>query len=279
MPVNPAYRGFCSALDAIERGADPWAAYERHYLRPHCDVLTAYWRQLWGADEERVREIVNAIRPRDYQALRDSLRALDVDAFASEALGRCSALTDLPEPQVDLLVGRFSPDAFLLEVAGQWHIGVGLERFADFSHLPLFVAHEYGHCARRLLAPQSSTLGDRLVGEGAAVAFAQTAYPHQPLARHLRMSPRRLHDIRELEPKLWAALAPHLDAPDSDAFLGVVSGGRRWMDFPPRFGGCLGYWAMRHWAEVRGASPASREVLAAPTKAVLDTYLGHLRTT
>jgi hypothetical protein len=269
MPINPAYRGFLKALDAIAQGADPWSAYQRHYLGPQREVVGAYWRQLWGFAEERLPEVARDLRPRDYRALRASLEAIEVEAPAAEAVARCAPLTDLPEPQVDLLIGRFSPDAFLFEVAGAWHIGVGLERFAEFSLLPLLVAHEYGHYARRLLAPELATLADRLVAEGIAVAFAQVAYPEQPLTRHLRMAPRRLHQIAELEPELWAALRPHLDAPYSDAFTGIVSGGRRWRDYPPRFGCHLGYMAVRAFARRHGLSPAGREVLAAPASIVL----------
>jgi hypothetical protein len=273
MSVNPTYRDFLAALDAIERGADRWAAYEQHYLSRHRELLRAYWRQCWGADEERVREMVREMRPGDYRALRQALEHADVDQLSREALDRCAPLVGLPEPQVDLLVGRFSPDAFLLEVEGGWHIGVGLERFAHFWDLPLFIAHEYGHYARRMLAAPPQTLGDLLVAEGAAVAFAQAAYPERQLARHLRMKRRRLHEIREQEPRLWQALKPHLQGHDIGAFAGLVYGGRGWSDFPPRAGACLGYWAVREFAETRGEPATSCAVVAAEAASVLDEYI------
>jgi uncharacterized protein YjaZ len=274
MPVNPAYRDFFKALDAIEGGADPWEAYRRHYLRWHRDLLEAYWRQCWGTDEERVREMVWEMRPQDYRALRESLAASDIETAAEQALKRCGRVVDLPEPQADLLVGRFSPDAFLLRVGEQWHIGVGLERFAHFSALPLLIAHEYGHYARRMLAPEPRTLGDRVIAEGISVAFAEAAYPERRLTRHLRMTTRRVHEIRELEPRLWAALAPWLAAEDVDAFAGVLYGARRWRGHPPRFGCCLGYWAVRRFAQARGESVVSRAVLAAASQGILDPYAG-----
>jgi len=273
MPVNPAYRDFLIALDAIEGGADPWAAYESHYLRRHQDLLRAYWRQCWGADDERMCELVREMRTGDYRALRQALERADIERLAREALDRCASLIDLPEPQTDLLVGRFSPDAFLFDVDGTWHIGVGLERFAHFSSLPLFIAHEYGHYARRLLAPPPQTLADHLVGEGAAVVFAEAAYPEQPLARHLRMKPRRIHDLRQQAPQLWQTLKPHLQANDIEAFAGLFYSGRAWSGFPPRAGACLGYWAVREFARARGAQPAGRAVLAAPASAVLKMCL------
>jgi len=273
MPVNPAYRDFIAALDAIGRGADHWDAYDQHYLRRHRDILRAYWRQCWGADDERVREIVREMRPGDYRALREALEHADIEPLAQEALDRCAPLVDLPEPQVDLLVGRFSPDAFVLDVEGSWHIGVGLERFAHFSGLPLFIAHEYGHYARRMLAGPPQTLGDLLIGEGAAVAFAETAYPSQPLARHLRMKPRRVHEIRQQEPRLWQALKPHLQAHDIGAFAGVLYGGRGWSGFPPRAGACLGYWAVQEFAQARGQPAASRAVLAAVSASIIAAYV------
>jgi hypothetical protein len=272
MPINPAYRDFFMALGAIERGVEVWAAYERFYLTPHRQVLAAYWRQCWDADDERIRELVREIRPGDYRALREAIESADLERLAEDALQRCARLVDLPEPQVDLLVGRFSPDGFLFDVAGEWHIGVGLERFAHFSTLPLFIAHEYGHYARRMLAPEPVTLADFLVAEGIAVAFGHAAYPELPLARHLRLTPRRIHEIRELEPVLWETLRPSLDSRDMDVFAGVLHGARRWRGFPPRFGTCLGYWAVGHFAEGHGASAADRGVLSADSTAVVDEY-------
>jgi hypothetical protein len=277
MPINPAYRDFIKALDAIERGVEAWAAYEQFYFAPHRQVLEAYWRQCWGADDERMREMVREIRPGDYRALRQAVDSVEIERLAEGALRRCAALVDLPEPQVDLLVGRFSPDAFLFKVEGAWHIGIGLERFAHFASLPLYTAHEYGHYARRLLAPELATLGDFLVAEGIAIAFSRAAYPELPLARHLRLTPRRIHEIRELEPELWEALRPNLNAPDADAFAGVLYGARRWKGFPPRFGICLGYWAAAHFAEAHGVSAPDPQVLAADSMAVLDSYHGSSR--
>lgn len=277
MPVNLAYRDFLKALDAIEGGADPWDAYQHYYARRHRALLEAYWRQCWGSDEARERELVREMRPQDYRALRESLAVSNIEVLAREALERCAPLVNLPEPQADLLVGRFSPDAFLFRVGGQWHIGVGLERFAQFSSLPLLIAHEYGHYARRMLAPEPRTVGDRVIAEGASVAFAEAAYPERRLTRHLRMTPRRVHEIRELEPRLWAALAPCLDAEDVEAFAGVLYSGRRWQGFPPRFGCCLGYWAVRHFAHARGESVVSRAVLAAGSATILDPYMARLR--
>ena len=274
MPVNPAYRDFFKALEAIEHGVEAWTAYERLYLGQHRAVVEAYWRQCWGADDNRIREMVREIRPGDYRALRQAIESANIERLAEDALQRCARLVYLPEPWLDLLVGRFSPDAFLFEVAGAWHIGVGLERFAHFSSLPLFIAHEHGHYARRMLAPEPLTLADFLVAEGLAIAFSQAAYPELPLARHLRLTPRRIHEIRELEPVLWDALKPSLDARDVDAFAGVLHGARRWKGFPPRFGTCLGYWAAAHFAEGHGGPAVDRELLSTESTAVLRLYLG-----
>ena len=273
MPVNPAYRDFFRALDAIERGADAWAAYQELYFHPHEDVMRAYWQQVWRIRDEAIPELIRQMRPADYGGLRQMLQAGDVGQLAREALKRCAPLVGLPEPQVNLLVGLFSPDAFLFEVAGDWHIGIGLERFASFVNLPLFVAHEYGHFARRRLAAEPRTLGDRIVAEGIAVAFAEAAYPERRLARHLRMTPRRIHEIGESEPRLWKALRPHLKTGDGEDFPGVLYGAHRWMGFPPRFGGLLGYWAVRHFAEALGQPVTSRSIIAADSEAIISLYL------
>jgi hypothetical protein len=273
MPVNPAYRDFFKALDAMESGAGAWAAYEELYLRPHEDVMRAYWHQVWRVSEETIPELIRQLRPADYQGLRPMLEATDIDGLARQALSRCARLIDLPEPQVDLLVGRFSPDAFLFTVNSDWHIGIGLERFASFANLPLFIAHEYGHYARRMLAAEPRTLGDRIIAEGIAVAFAEAAYPESRLARHLRMTPRRIHEIREAEPGLWQALKPHLTAAEGEDLSGILYGAQRWMGFPPRFGGVLGYWAVRHFARAHGQPVTSRSTIAAESQAVIDAYL------
>ena len=95
-----------------------------------------------------------------------------------------------PEPDVYLFVGFFSADGKTLEIQGQPAIALGLERFKDFRDLPLLVAHEYGHCAQKVLLKdiipeEGRTLLSCLMPEGLAVLFTEALYPEIPLHRHL----------------------------------------------------------------------------------------------
>ncbi len=197
MPIHSLYLDFFRFLDQ-GWGNDPWPFYQRYYLRPHEEFLTAYWRSFNHFDMDQIASRVRQIKKADYGHLRALIRNQDPAVLAADALDRCREILPRdPQPQVYLFVGFFSADGVTLEMGGSPVIALGLERFRDFRDLPLVISHEYGHFAlqsivKSLSAQGSPTLFSRMISEGLSVIFSQLVYPRIPLHRHLFLSPERL---------------------------------------------------------------------------------------
>jgi hypothetical protein len=277
--VNLLYPDFFLFLEDLQRGADAWHAYCEHYLQKHERILRDYWQQVLGLPESEWKARVERVQPSHYAHLRELVQKTDLQAIVGEALGRCLAVCPpsliqgrREAPAVSLLVGFFSPDAFLFQVQGEWHIGIGLERYRDFELLPILVAHEYGHWLRRLSVKNNETVAEKLVGEGVAVAFSRAAYPEKPLAAHLRVSPGRLRWWQDHASLLWQRLMPHLDA-RSDRMV------REWFASPDResdgervfarAAGYLGYSAVSAYAASKGLSFTQREIISADAQQIV----------
>jgi hypothetical protein len=220
------YEDFFRFLDVLAaRPADPWEAYQRHYLGPNEEVLRAWWEQVMGLPEAVWADRVRAVKPDDYGLLRETVREADLAQVAAEVTAKCEAVLPLtPEPDVYYLVGFFSPDAFAFEVAGRWAIGVGLERFGSLRLLPILLAHEYAHCYRRSLSAARS-LGERMVDEGFAVELAARAFPERPGHDHLLMRPGQLSALQDYGGRLWEAVEGLLGS-EEDASIARVLYGR-----------------------------------------------------
>jgi hypothetical protein len=244
MTVHAIYPDFFLFLDRLAASReDPWELYERHYLGPHRAMLTAWWEQCLGLPVESWQARVRDIRPGEYGLLRTLVEQTPPEEIVARALHACDAavgrLRRQPPPQVHLLVGFFSPDAFVFQVTGEWAIGVGLERFADWSRLPILVAHEYAHCLRRRLFPGPATLGERLLEEGLAAHFSQLVFPDRPLHCHLLMARGEYNSLLTYEPKLLSALRRFLDSTDQKVIQRFLFG--RMKGQPARAGCFLGY--------------------------------------
>ena len=266
MATHPLYRDFLTFLDRLAAGRDdPWALYEACYLEPHRPVLSAWWEQCLGLPLETWQARVRSIRPSDYGLLRTLVEQAPPEAIAARALEACgaavgrlrpqppspSALPPLP-PDIYLLVGFFSPDAFVFRVREEWAIGLGLERFGDWSRLPVLVAHEYAHCLRRRHLPAPATLKQRLVDEGLAAHFSRLAFPEQPLPDHLLMTRGEYNSLLAYGPRLLAAVEPHLDSTDPETLRRFLFG--RMKGQPARAGCLLGYRMVEETMAERGTT-------------------------
>ncbi len=243
MAVHVLYDDFLCFLEALSTGPpDPWIAYEEHYLAPHRAVLEAWWEQVIGLPRETWVDRVRQARPQDYGMLQSVVSEGDLAELAREALARCQALLPLsPEPEVYFLVGFYSPDAFAFQVAGEWAIGVGLERFRSQKLMPVLLAHEYLHCYRKRHLPPPRTLGERMVEEGFAVAFSARVFPDRPAHDHLLLRPGQAAIMREYEERLWAAIRPMLGEEDEQVARRVIYGQEERGRWPSRSGVYLGW--------------------------------------
>jgi len=238
---------FVRFLDELAAGAEAWTSYRKHYLDRHRPVIDALREQVLGIDWPTWRDRVERVKPGDYGGLRAILAGTEVAGIAAKALHRCrQALPCGRLPDVYLVVGFFSPDAFLIRLGDRWQIAVGLERLRGSKQVPLLVAHEYGHWARRRLRPQEpDTLAERMASEGISIVLTRQLYPSRPLAEHFGVHRSRLNALQEAETAGWQAIAPHLNQSDQRSFQSFLSGVGPDRGLPPRIGVYLGYRAAR----------------------------------
>jgi len=251
MPSISQYRDFFVFLDRlidaeaaslVVSEVEPWALYEQHYLGPHRAFLSAWWEQCMGRPIEVWQRRVEAVRPEHYAGIRAMLASCNPEAEGQEALRRCQALLPAPEPKVNLMMGFFSPDGFVIQVEGEWQIGLGLERLGEDKRIPLLVAHEYAHWYRHNSGlPKPKNLGERLIEEGLAAHLSILAYPERPLAQHLFISDSRLSTFQEYRDSLIQAALRRLNERDEAAIQGFLYSQAPGPDLPPRPGGFVGY--------------------------------------
>ncbi len=254
--IHPLYLDFFKFLDQMSEN-DAWPSYERLYLTPHEKFFLAYWKNFAHFDRAQIAERVRRIKKGDYGQLRSLVRLQDPALLAEESLEKCRRIFSFqPEPPVYLFVGFFSVDGATVEVEGFPSIALGLERFRDFKDLPLLLAHEYCHCAQRVLlqdrfSPGDASLHFKIVSEGLSVFFSQLVYPDLPLHRHLFLTPERLRWARENEAALLELAAADLA---EEKLVPVLFGaGDPRAGLPPRLGYFLAREMVGHCLSHHGA--------------------------
>jgi hypothetical protein len=256
MKIHSLYLDFFRFLDKMAE-KDPWPSYQRLYLEPHEEFLTAYWRSFDHFHREQIEERVRAIKKEDYGQLRALVRAQDPAVLAGEALEKCREIFPLePPPAVYLFVGFFSADGATVEVRESPAIALGLERFRDFKEIPLLIAHEYGHCAQHfhlkgVIPKDGGPLLHKMIAEGLAVLFTQLVYPDLPLHRHLFLTPERFQWCRENQEALLELAGADLA---EKKLLPVLFGpGDPNAGLPPRLGYFLARQIVGHCLSHHGA--------------------------
>lgn len=239
MPLYLLYKDFVRFLQVLGGKADPWECYQRHYLQAHQDFLFAYWHHFRWMDLEQISQRVKRVRRGDYCCLETPPGGRPPEQIAQETLKRCQQIaTATTEPEVYLFVGFFSADAFVMPLKGKPVIGVGLERFNDFSSLGIILAHEYCHWLRHCkIGDRPPTLGNKLLSEGLAAVFSQLAFPNRPLHKYLFLSPERVSWCRQNLRLLLGLVQPEVESCRlTDLFFKEGNS-----EIPPRTGNYLGY--------------------------------------
>jgi len=269
MAIHCFYEDFFAFLKALGLGdEDPWELYQKLYFHPHRDFFGAYWKTFFPQiDLRTLQDRVRQVRPGHYAALEHLVRQRKPEAIVEEVVRSClDLLPRFPEPDVYLMVGFFSADGFIVEVAGWPAIGIGLERFKDFRLLDIIIAHEYCHYARRLAlgtspAPDQETLGQKLFSEGLSVAFSRRLFPRRNLEDHLLISRRRFNWCRQNDDLLESLARPKLHS--SSMVPVFFHQGKPEEDIPPRTGMYLGHRLVDRALQGRGEG-AFEELLSAP---------------
>ena len=256
MKIHSLYLDFFRFLEEMAK-EDPWPSYQRLYLEPHEEFLTAYWQSFDHFHREQIVERVRAIKKEDYGQLRALVQMQDPAVLAGEALGKCREIFPLePLPAVYLFVGFFSADGATVEVRESPAIALRLERFRDFQEIPLLVAHEYCHCAQHshlkgVIPKNDGPLLHKMIAEGLSVLFTQLVYPDLPLHRHLFLTPARFQWCRENQEALLELAGADLA---EKKLLPVLFGpGDPDAGLPPRLGYFLARQMVGHCLSHHGA--------------------------
>ena len=188
MKVHSLYKDFFKFLEKIPPQADKWTHYESAYYRSHQEFLETYFSHFPLIDFSSIKERVEIIKSADYSQLKSLISACPPEPMIKEAFKKCkSIVSPEEEPEVYLIIGFFSPDAFIMEFRGKPVVCFGLERFRDFRLLKILFAHEYSHYL--LNRSRGEVSADHrfkwlLLSEGISNYFSQMAFPEYKLFDH-----------------------------------------------------------------------------------------------
>jgi hypothetical protein len=249
MAVRCLYPDFFGFLDTLEeeekQPLSRWERFERLYFDKHSEILSNLWFRCQTYSRDDIRERVAAVKRGDYGQLRSALLRYDLPGATEAVLERCAGLAGPVPSDVYLLVGFFSPDAFVADFGGGPSICVGLERFRTFGHYPVLLSHEYCHllAAARTGRP-AGDVAHEAVGEGIAVYFSRLAFPDAGEHACLFMEERRFRDLLSRYPGAREAA--------EELGKGRESGGEARRLWPHREFYFLGYMLVREYVERTG---------------------------
>lgn len=271
MGIRPIYRVFLE--EVMPAGGDRWERYLSQYYRPNEAILANYAKNWSGVGLEEVKRRFDEFYP---AATMDQL-GQNFPPEASEALcqefwGRCQGELQVSDgPEVYLMVGVYTANAFSTLVAGRPMMGICLEHFnpgpsahpwglnIDPKELPIWFSHEFAHCAAidegsRTLFCQLLDKGDwdwRLFEgrvplwewlwlEGAAVAFSHHL-TGAPLVDCLGFSEEQFEKCQASEEALVESFTREMSFSDLASYSRWFEGDATRKDVLVRAGYYLGY--------------------------------------
>lgn len=247
----PLYRRFFQFLDLLKKGEAAWPTYWRHYYFPYRQFFNAYFSLFPLLDRQALKIRVEAIKPSHYSRLRLFLRHSSAEKIIRKIHQRCLELVK-PEKRssikVYLIIGFFSPEAFILSMGEEKVIVFGLERFRDLSSLDLFYAHEYAHFLLKEKAIEISKENEALwylLSEGLACWFSSLVLPERPLTDHLFLRRDRLNWCLENESFLKSIFKSN--SGDAEKIMRFEQYGDQSLGLPPRTLHFLGYRAIERY--------------------------------
>ncbi len=196
MKIHCLYRDFFVFLRMINLEKDVWNAFKRYYYEKHADFLSHLWHSYQGYTTRNIRERAVMIKKEDYADIENLLKIYDIEEKTREILMHCKSIYfDRDRCNVYILIGFFSPDAFVLRYKGSFVICVGLERFHDFKHYDILLAHEYFHYIQnKVHGSISEPLVLQLIREGICVHFSRIAYPGRKEHEYLFLTEQAFAD-------------------------------------------------------------------------------------
>ncbi|MFB0566890.1 MAG: DUF2268 domain-containing putative Zn-dependent protease, partial [Candidatus Aminicenantaceae bacterium] len=181
--------------------------------------------------------------------MQNLIQSCPPEDIIEEAYAKCrNIVTPSQEPEVYLLIGFFSPDAFIMNFRGEPVICFGLERFRDFRLLKILFAHEYAHFLLNLHKENIS--GEKsykwiLISEGISTYFSLQAFPNYKIWDHFLFSRERLNWCQRNEHFLREIYCSGKFS--SEQLSSFLSKGNQELGLPPRAGKYLGFQAVKKY--------------------------------
>jgi hypothetical protein len=233
----------------MKPGSGKWKIYLTHYFNPHQEFLENYFSHFPLINVSNLRERVEKIKASDYSLQKHLISVCPPEKIINESYEKCrSIVSSKEEPEVYLLIGFFSPDAFVMNFRGKPVIGFGLERFKDFRLVKILFAHEYAHFLLNLSSgeiPEDKKVKWLLISEGIATYFSSLAYPESNISDHLLMRRDRLNWSQEHEDYLRDIYCSGRFS--SEELIDFYRKGNQELDIPPRAAKYLGFQAVRKY--------------------------------
>ncbi len=249
MRIFSLYKDFFTFLEKITPRSSKWKIYATHYFNPHQEFLENYFSHFPLIDFPNLKDRVERIKASDYSPQKHLTSVCPPENIIKEAYEKCrSIVSSKEEPEVYLLIGFFSPDAFVMNFRRKPVICFGLERFRDFRLLRILFAHEYAHFLLNLSRgeiPEDKKLKWLLISEGIGTYFSSLAFPECNISDHLLMRRDRLNWCQEHEDYLRDI---YLSGRHSSVeLIDFYRKGNQELDIPPRAGKYLGFQAVRKY--------------------------------
>jgi len=178
---------------------DKWGSFKRYYFYNHRDFLSNLWFQYQGYTRKNIKERVNDIKKEDYAEVESQLKFYDIEDYTHDIITRCRNILYYPDIlNIYLIIGFFSPDAFVIKYKDAYVICIGLERFHNFHTYPILLSHEFCHYVQnKINSEPSDDIFYRLISEGIAVYFSKIVYPQKRDHVHVFLTERRYMSIKE----------------------------------------------------------------------------------
>jgi len=249
MRIFSLYQDFFLFLEKITTDSSKWKIYLTLYFKPHQEFLENYFSLFPLIDASNLRQRVEKIKASDYSQQKHLISVCPPEEIINESYEKCrSIVSSKEEPEAYLLVGFFSPDAFVMNFHGKPVICFGLERFRDFRLLRILFAHEYAHFLLNLSSgeiPEDKKLKWLLISEGIGTCFSSLAFPESKISDHLLMRRDRLNWCQEHEDYLRDIYCSGRFS--CEELIDFYRKGNHELDIPPRAGKYLGFQAVRKY--------------------------------
>ncbi len=249
MRVHSLYKDFFKFLERITPHSDKWALYNTYYYKPHKEFLDAYFPHFTLINFSNLKERVEAINPSDYSLIKNLITSCPPELLAAEAYERCVRIVSSRyQPAVFLMIGFFSPDAFVINFKEQPIICFGMERFKDFSLFKVLFAHEYAHFLLNSSSggvPEDKKLKWLLISEGLGTHFSKLVFPEYGITDHLFFRRDRLNWCQKNESRLKDIYLSGKYS--SQQLIDFYKKGNPELNLPPLAGKYIGYKAIKKY--------------------------------